>query len=177
MHGLPIFIRSSPPGVVPQSSPVALLLKASDVRDPSSFSLELGSPAEEWHPRRTSPNDTDPLVRHGSAINCWQLTEDKGYKVLIWTFDNQESSKMNIWHTLLPLLLTEGLGKRVFPFITCCSTLNSLSSFGSVIQCHETYFMKCWKERCNFYCVLFSKYVVYVLLQYTQATTVDVTMF
>ena len=63
MDRLPVLVRARPPGVVPQSAPVALLLIADQVRDHPAFSLQLGEPAEDREAAGTSSNDAN-LTNH-----------------------------------------------------------------------------------------------------------------
>ena len=59
MDRLPVLVRARPPGVVPQSAPVALLLVADQVRDHPALSLQLGEPAEDGEATGTSSNDAN----------------------------------------------------------------------------------------------------------------------
>ena len=88
MHWFSIFISSSSPGVVPQTPPVPLLLKTTDVWHSATFSLELGSPAQERHTRGTCPNDANLLVRHCSEIftfmKCFYSLRSRTSDTRLW---------------------------------------------------------------------------------------------
>ena len=59
MYRLPVFIRARPPGVIPQSAQVTLLLIADQVRDHPALSLQLGEPAEDGEAGGAAANDAN----------------------------------------------------------------------------------------------------------------------
>ena len=59
MDRLPVLIRASPPGVVPQAPQVTLLLIADQLRDDPTFPLQLGEPAEDGETRGTPSYDAN----------------------------------------------------------------------------------------------------------------------
>ena len=78
MDRLPVLVRARPPGVVPQSAPVALLLIADQVRDHPTFSLQLGEPAEDGEAGGASANDAN-LTNHFLSVELLLLTWNTRY--------------------------------------------------------------------------------------------------
>ena len=63
MDRFTVLVRPSPPGVVPEPAPAALLLIADQVRDHTALSLQLGEPTEDGETGGTSSNDAN-LANH-----------------------------------------------------------------------------------------------------------------
>ena len=68
MDGLPVLVGARPPGVVPQPAPVRLLLVADHLRDLPALPGQLGHPAQDGHPARTSAYHAHLLARHSEEI-------------------------------------------------------------------------------------------------------------
>ena len=68
MYRFSMFIRPSPPGIIPESSKAGLLFKADNLWDDLSLPLELGKPAEDRQARRTS-TDYAYFANHTQSKN------------------------------------------------------------------------------------------------------------
>merc|ERR1711892_1378492 len=59
MDWLSMGIRPCSPGIVPQTSEAALLLKTDQVWNNATLALHLSKPAEHWQAGGTGPNDSN----------------------------------------------------------------------------------------------------------------------